>query len=163
MNLKSVFQSQSTRPRVAVATQVDSPQQPRVDVVVKDAKAKASTLLAQLSQGKPSGPNETKVNAQEMPRKERLSRPQQVPPARQNASLEAFRLQILNQLTSLEARQQNEGPPTDNDGPGSSDGNSVERVSVSTEPEHMLTGVLNAVTEVSYMSRVSLLVHGHST
>ncbi|SPN96618.1 uncharacterized protein DNG_00139 [Cephalotrichum gorgonifer] len=167
VNLKNVFQTQSTKPRVATAkidslqkpresmklknakVQVDSPQQLTEEVVLKSAEAISSLLPAQKTLREPNISADKRAKGQEMQSKKHIGHAQQVLPCQQNPSLEAFRLHILGQLMSLEARQQQDESPANNDSPKSSGQNSGGRVRMNVEPEHMLSRILHAITKRS--------------
>lgn len=146
VNLKSVFQSQATRPRGAAA-RVDSPREQVEMTLEKGVETAVNVTVAQENVRKPSRPTE-KTKSGEVSTNG-PSGVQQVSHAQRNPALEVFRQHILSQLTTLEARQQDNGVSPRNDDPASPDEGSFDKEPVSAKPPHILGGVLQAVTEVS--------------
>lgn len=147
VNLKSVFQSQATRPRVAAA-RIDRPREQGGMALERGVETTGNATLAQQKETKATRPTEKMMNKEIS-----INRPggdQQVSPTQQNPAFEVFRKHILSQLTTLEARQQDNGVSSKNSDPASPEGGSVAKDPVSAEPPHILRGVLQAVTEVSW-------------
>lgn len=146
VNLKSVFQSQATRPRVATA-RIDSPREQGEMTLEKGVETAVGVTVAQKNEGKPSRLTE-KTKSKDVSTNGPGGAPQ-ASLAQRNPALEVFRQHILSQLTTLEARQQDKGVSLRNDDPASPEVSSVEKEPVRAEPQHILGGVLQAVTEVS--------------
>lgn len=146
VNLKSVFQSQATRPRVAAA-RVGSPREQVEMTLENGVETAVNVTVAQKYERKPSPPTENTKSGEVSTNGP--SGVQQVSPAQRNPALEVFRQHILSQLTTLEARQQDNGVSSRNDDPASPEAGLFDKEPVRAKPPHILGGVLQAIAEVS--------------
>lgn len=109
-----------------------------------------NSAAARKSPSKPGGVGKAATKGKVVPnvRRDVLSHAQPVPSSQQNPAFEAFRQHILGQLTTIEARQQHDDSD-ENDDPNGPEAETVKRASMNIVPQHMLGGVLSALTEVS--------------
>lgn len=144
--LEVVFKSQSSRPHTMTA-QAGSPRPRGQRMAAKSPEAGLKALITPKSLSKPSCAGAKKSAEKNAPR-DAPSQAQPGPSAQQNPAFEVFRQHILGQLTSIEAKQQQDRS-SQNDDPNNTQAIAEKRSPVNIVPQHMLGNVLHSLMEVS--------------